>query len=124
MADSNSSGGRKTVNSVWGSRWTSGSSLGAKVMVAETGVQLPGGGQVLFPGHRLVAMYGHPGTPGLGALGEQGLAASIARIRELAKPYHALSGVHVVPAFASRPDTPRAGLLIPVMELHSGDPRG
>ena len=73
--------------------------LAAKVSVAETGVQLPGGGQVLFPGHRLVAMYGHPGTAGLGALGEQGLAASIARIRELAQPYRALSRVHVVPAF-------------------------
>jgi hypothetical protein len=74
-------------------------SLAAKVTVAETGVQLPGGGQVLFPGHRLVAMYGHPGTPGLGALGEQGLAASIARIRRLAAPYRALSRVPVVPAF-------------------------
>jgi len=74
-------------------------SLAAKVTVAETGVQLPGGGQVLFPGHRLVAMYGHPGTPGLGALGEQGLAASIARIRQLALPYRAMSHVPVVPAF-------------------------
>ncbi len=74
-------------------------SLAAKVTVAETGVQLPGGGQVLFPGHRLVAMYGHPGTPGLGALGEQGLAASITRIRRLAAPYRALSRVPVVPAF-------------------------
>ena len=73
--------------------------LAAKISVAETGVQLPGGGQVLFPGHRLVAMYGHPGTAGLGALGEQGLAASVARIRELAQPYRALSRVHVVPAF-------------------------
>ena len=54
---------------------------------------------MLFPGHRLVAMYGHPGTAGLGALGEQGLAASIARIRELAQPYRTLSRVHVVPAF-------------------------
>jgi hypothetical protein len=73
--------------------------LAAKISVAETGVQLPGGGQLLFPGHRLVAMYGHPGTPGLGALGEQGLAASIARIQALARPYRALSRVHVVPAF-------------------------
>jgi hypothetical protein len=73
--------------------------LAAKIGVAETGVQLPGGGQLLFPGHRLVAMYGHPGTPGLGALGEQGLAASIARIQALARPYRALSRVQVVPAF-------------------------
>jgi hypothetical protein len=82
-----------------GAGFGTASSLAAKVAVAETGVQLPGGGQVLFPGHRLVAMYGHPGTPGLGALGEQGLAASITRIRDLAAPYRALSRVTVVPAF-------------------------
>jgi phosphoribosylcarboxyaminoimidazole (NCAIR) mutase len=74
-------------------------SLAAKVTVAETGVQLPGGGQVLFPSHRLVAMYGSPGTPALGALGEQGLAASIARIHHLAGPYRTLGRAHVIPAF-------------------------
>jgi hypothetical protein len=73
--------------------------LAAKVAVAETGVQLPGGGQILFPGHRLVCLYGSPGTPALGALGEQGLAASIARIRKLAAMYRPLSRVPVVPAF-------------------------
>jgi nitroreductase len=45
--------------------------LAARVDVAETGVQLPGGGQVLFPGHLLVALYGHPMTPSLGVLGHQ-----------------------------------------------------
>jgi hypothetical protein len=73
--------------------------LAAKVTVAETGVQLPGGGQVLFPGHRLVCLYGSPGTPALGALGEQGLRASIARVRRLASLYRSLSHVPVVPAF-------------------------
>jgi hypothetical protein len=82
-----------------GAGFGTASSLAARVAVAETGVQLPGGGQVLFPGHRLVAMYGHPGTPGLGALGEQGLAASIRRVRDLAAPYRVLSRVPVVPAF-------------------------
>jgi hypothetical protein len=67
--------------------------------VASTGVQLPGGGQVLFPMHRLVALYGHPGTPGLGALGEQSLGASIARARRLAARYRALSQVPVIPTF-------------------------
>jgi hypothetical protein len=28
-----------------------------RVAVAATGIQLPGGGQILFPGHRLVALY-------------------------------------------------------------------
>ena len=60
--------------------------------------QLPGGGQVLFPGRRLVALYGYPGVPALGALGQQGLRASIARTRKAAAPYRALSSVPVVPA--------------------------
>ena len=73
--------------------------LGLRVAVAETGKQLPGGGQVLFPWHRLVALYGHPGTPSLGALGQQGLRASIQRARMLAAAYRPLSAVPVVPAF-------------------------
>jgi hypothetical protein len=73
--------------------------LAARLAVAETGVQLPGGGQVMFPLHRLVALYGHPGTPSLGALGQQGLRASVARARELAAPYRAMSAVPVIPAF-------------------------
>jgi hypothetical protein len=73
--------------------------LASRVTVAETGRQLPGGGQVIFPGHRLVALYGHPGTPGLGVLGQQDLSASIARARKLAAAYRPLSRVPVVPAF-------------------------
>ena len=73
--------------------------LAARVAVAATGVQLPGGGQVLFPAHRLLALYGYPGTPQLGALGEQGLAASIARIRRIAAAYQPLSHEPVVPTF-------------------------
>lgn len=66
---------------------------------AGTARQPPGGGRVMFPGHRLVALYGHPGAPGLGALGQQGLTASIARARRLAREYRPLSkGVPVVPA--------------------------
>jgi hypothetical protein len=75
------------------------SALRNRVAVAATGVQLPGGGQVLFPGHRLVALYGHPYTPGLGALGEQDLQASIARAKAMAAAYRPLSDVPVVPAF-------------------------
>jgi len=73
--------------------------LASRIAVAETGRQLPGGGQVLFPGHRLVALYGHPGTPGLGVLGQQDLPASITRARQLAAAYGPLSRVPVVPAF-------------------------
>jgi hypothetical protein len=73
--------------------------LAARVAVAETGTQLPGGGQVLFPGHRLVALYGHPGAPSLGVLGEQDLPASIERARRVAAQYRPLSGVPVIPTF-------------------------
>jgi hypothetical protein len=61
--------------------------------------QLPGGGEVLFPAHLLVALYGHPGAPGLGALGQQGLTASIARARMVAAAYRPLTRARVVPAF-------------------------
>jgi hypothetical protein len=73
--------------------------LAARVAVAKTGVQLPGGGEILFPMHRLVCLYGHPGAPALGALGQQGLAASIARAWKLAALYRRLSRVRVMPAF-------------------------
>jgi hypothetical protein len=82
-----------------GARFGAPGLLAARVAVAETGVQLPGGGQVLFPMRRLVALYGNPGTPSLGALGEQGLYASIARARQMAAPYRPLSRVPVVPTF-------------------------
>jgi hypothetical protein len=74
--------------------------LRARLAVAETGVQLPGGGQVVMPGRRLVALYGHPGMPALGVLGEQPVDAAIARAKRLAAPYRPLSGsTPVVPAF-------------------------
>jgi hypothetical protein len=70
-----------------------------KVAAAETGVELPGGGQLLFPGRLLVALYGHPGTPSLGVLGEQQLQPSIQRAREHATPYESLVDDPVVPTF-------------------------
>ena len=74
------------------------SRLASQVAVAQTGVQLPGGGQILFPGRLLVALYGHPDAPALGVLGQQDLSASIARARKVAAAYRALSRVPVVPA--------------------------
>ena len=70
-----------------------------RVDVAATGVQLPGGGQVVYPQRRIVALYGQPGDAALGALGEQPLEAAIARAAAVAAPYEALSEVPVVPAF-------------------------
>jgi hypothetical protein len=82
-----------------GAKFGPAPTLAARVAVALTGVQLPGGGQVLFPGHRLVALYGDPESPALGALGEQDVSASIARVRQLAALYRPLSRVPVVPTF-------------------------
>lgn len=77
--------------------------LAWKAATAATGVELPGGGQVLFAGpatgRRMVAMYGSPNYPMLGILGEQDVAASIARAQGLAAEYQALTTDVVVPAF-------------------------
>lgn len=73
--------------------------LGWTVATAATGVELPGGGQVLFPGRRMVALYGTPGTSALGLLGEQDLPGSIARAQGMAAEYQALTSDVVVPAF-------------------------
>lgn len=45
-----------------------------------------------------VALYGHPGSRTLGALGEQGVAAAIDRVRAVAAPYVRF-GRRVVPTF-------------------------
>ncbi|TYP87608.1 hypothetical protein [Blastococcus xanthinilyticus] len=70
-----------------------------KVATAQTGEQLPGGGQTLFPGALLVALYGHPGTGALGLMGEQPLEASIQRAEEYAASYEPLVEDTVVPTF-------------------------
>ena len=70
-----------------------------KLEAAATGQQLPGGGQLLFPGRFMVALYGSTEGPALGVLGEQDLPASIERARATAAPYEALVDTPVVPAF-------------------------
>jgi hypothetical protein len=73
--------------------------LRRRVDVAATGVELPGGGQVVYPGRHMVALYGHPGTAALGVLGEQPVDGSIARAAELAAQYQPLVDAPVIPAF-------------------------
>ena len=71
-----------------------------KLETAATGRQLPGGGQLLFPQHFLVALYGSPGTGALGVLGEQDLPASVERAQAHAADYEPLvQDATVVPAF-------------------------
>jgi hypothetical protein len=73
--------------------------LAWQLATAATGRQLPGGGQVVLPGRTLVALYGTPGTPALGVLGEQDLPASIARAQGAAAAFQPLVGGPVVPTF-------------------------
>lgn len=82
-----------------GDRFGAAEVLGRRLAVAATGVQLPGGGQVLYPHRRMAALYGHPGAPVLGVLGEQPLPASIERARQLAASYDGAVPETVVPAF-------------------------
>ncbi|MCZ2836983.1 cell wall-binding repeat-containing protein [Modestobacter sp. VKM Ac-2985] len=70
-----------------------------KLDTAATGTQLPGGGQLLFPGRLMVALYGTPGTGALGLLGEQDLPGAIQRAQEYAAQYDPLVETPVVPAF-------------------------
>lgn len=71
--------------------------LAWRAQTAATGVELPGGGQLVFPGKTYVALYGTPGAPVLGVLGEQGLEATITRAREQAARFTALTENTVIP---------------------------
>ncbi|MET3636250.1 hypothetical protein [Curtobacterium oceanosedimentum] len=68
------------------------------VRAAESGWQLPHGGQRPFDGHRYVALYGAPGAPVLGVLGEQDPAATVRRAEGMAKEYDGLGDEPVTPA--------------------------
>ncbi|GAB09178.1 hypothetical protein GOARA_031_00030 [Gordonia araii NBRC 100433] len=73
--------------------------LTSRVEAAQQAPELPGGGYTLFPGRRMVALYGSPGAPALGPLGRQSLQESIARARRLAARYQPFSKEKVIPAF-------------------------
>ncbi|GEE01488.1 hypothetical protein nbrc107696_19340 [Gordonia spumicola] len=70
-----------------------------RIAQARTVPELPGGGQIVFPGRRMVALYGSPGGPDLGPLGAQDIPASIRRVKRVARPYGRLVDVPVVPTF-------------------------
>ncbi|MGB3709598.1 hypothetical protein [Gordonia sp. (in: high G+C Gram-positive bacteria)] len=61
--------------------------------------ELPGGGQLMFPSRRVVALYGSPGAPELGPLGRQSIPDSIKKAKALAAKYQKFSPVPVVPGF-------------------------
>ena len=80
-----------------GPAFAAGDVFAGRVEAARTGVQVPGGGQLPLAQRRLVALYGHPGTPSLGLLGEQPLQATLERAREVAAGYDGLGGLPAVP---------------------------
>ena len=70
----------------------------AQVKLAANG-ELPGGGGLVFPGRRMVALYGHPSGPALGVMGEQPPAEAAALAQEYADKYKDLTQWPVIPAF-------------------------
>ena len=62
-------------------------------------VQQPTGGYLALADRHYVALYGHPGAPSLGLLGEQGPQASIDRVEDLADQYTEVADTQFVPTF-------------------------
>lgn len=62
-------------------------------------VKQPTGGHLALPGKHYTAMYGHPGAPQLGVLGEQGVSASVKRVEKLAAKYRRVGKGTFVPTF-------------------------
>ncbi|MDO5627341.1 MAG: hypothetical protein Q4G43_03370 [Mobilicoccus sp.] len=61
--------------------------------------ELPGGGHVMFPERRIIALYGTPGTPAMGVLGEHDVEGAVALAKEKAEEYQAFSEEPVQPGF-------------------------
>lgn len=74
-------------------------SFAYSLSVVRTRAVQPTGGYLALPGKHYVAMYGHPGTPSLGVLGEQGVKASIKRVERLARKYRRVGKAEFVPTF-------------------------
>lgn len=74
-------------------------SFAYELAVVRKRVLQPSGGYLALPGKHYTAMYGHPGTPSLGVLGEQGVKASIQRVERLARKYRRVSKAEFVPTF-------------------------
>jgi hypothetical protein len=78
----------------------------SQAAVAMTGVELPGGGQLIFDpqrpaSRRYVGLYGVPQSPALGALGEQPVDRSVGRARRIARAYQEVvdDDVDIIPCF-------------------------
>src|SRR5260370_29924774 len=81
-----------------GSGFGPASRLVSRLAVVMSGAQLSGGGRVIVPTHRLVALYRLPGVPSPGALGPHGVSANVPRVRRAAASYRALNTPPALPA--------------------------
>ncbi len=81
-----------------GAGFGSPETLAWRVATAATGVELPGGTQLVFAGKRLAALYGTPGSGALGVLGEQGIPETIARARQHAEALQPYTQDTMVPS--------------------------
>lgn len=83
-----------------GEQFGTGEQLAAKIERGETITEeLPGGGGLVFPGRRMIALYGHPSGPALGVMGEQPAAAAAERALQIAAEYQEFEEQPVIPAF-------------------------
>ncbi|MFP7365579.1 MBL fold metallo-hydrolase [Corynebacterium callunae] len=83
-----------------GDQFGSSELLSEKIVRGETiTTELPGGGGLVFPGRRMVALYGHPSGPALGAMGEQPPTEAVARVKDMAAQYQEFEEQPVIPAF-------------------------
>lgn len=73
--------------------------LTTTAQIAANAEELPGGGGLVFPGRRMVALYGHPWGGALGVLGEQGAEDAAAIAQQYADQYQEFSPEPVIPAF-------------------------
>ncbi|MXV89277.1 MAG: hypothetical protein F4004_01165 [Acidimicrobiia bacterium] len=79
----------------------SGEDAAWQLDVIRRGYEIPGGGLLMFgsePARRLVAMYGHPVSVGLGVLGEQGPDEGVDLLGSIVAGYDA-DGFSVLPTF-------------------------
>lgn len=67
--------------------------------VVRSDLQQPTGGWFALGDKTYTAMYGHPGAPQLGVLGEQGVGASVKRAQRLVRKYERVGKRKFVPMF-------------------------
>lgn len=72
----------------------------ARLELADAGPVPSGKTGLVFPGRRIVALYGHPSGPALGVMGEQPPQEAVKRVNDLVRQYQELTpDTPTVPAF-------------------------